>query len=128
MTKFIKLQKDNRAIQRLFGPKAREVFETEWKPFGWEIVGDDASNRRDEREAAAAKAARRDAARKAGAADGVREGHEEGREEGHEKGGLSGAAVEAGVPAEAGDDGAAEMAPRRKKKAAAGPEAAEWGA
>ena len=127
MTKFIKLYREDRGVQRLFGPRAREVFEQEWKPFGWEIVGDDGSAWRDERAEATAKAARRDAARGAKAGDGVREGHEEGREEGHAEGGLSGAAVEAGVPAEAGDAGAAEMAPRRKKKAAAGSETAEWG-
>lgn len=127
MTKFIKLYREDRAIQRLFGPKAREVFETEWKPFGWEIVGDDGTEWRDEVADAKAKAARH-AARGAKAGDGVREGHEEGRQEGHEKGGLSGAAVETGVPAEAGDGEAAEMAPRRKKKAAAGSATADGGA
>lgn len=38
--KFLKLEKEGQPIQRLFGPRAREVFATEWQPFGWTIVGE----------------------------------------------------------------------------------------
>jgi hypothetical protein len=97
--KFIKVEKPGRAMHRLFGPKAREVFARDWAPDGWSIVGEGAPQ---------------------GAPVGVAEAVKEA---------AGGGEPEAGDAAEAGDgEAAAEMAPRRKKKASAGRGAGDGGA
>jgi len=103
--KYLKVKKDGRAIHRIFGEKQREVFARDWAPFGWEIVGEQWHGEPEGRELRG----------------------EEGRQgrQGRQEGVSLDGAAEAGDAAAESGEATQQKAPRRKKKAAEGPESVE---